>query len=373
MCCLITCTCLHKTILCGDYGSGANHPEWSFTVLQFPFISQSSPRATFSLMSTPIQHKINWFHSRWLEMVGNIIPPYSWQQCVYACVSLNQQKIRRRKKKIFVFFNEVEAPSASWPDTDFKYHTDTSLWPCSCGAWGTSSEGYLGEGLGLLSWQLLCAFNCRKEQAHSESHEPCDKGGWFQESWSFCFLASSCRAICLFWELPSPTVCSWVSSTPGSVMTETKIFPPVANGTPLLKQSQKPHPRLPPLHPLVSVNKMEGFIAPLMNDHLRFKAMWIQIENDIFIFKCKVFGRSHLLEHVTIHVARRGDHYPEKEPDCCVWILKKTFGGGEHLQMLVKMGLELLVWSGNRWTIKCLMHDAACSKPTFWDPVILLL
>lgn len=46
-------------------------------------------------------------------MVGNIIPPYSWQQCVYARVSLNQQKIRRRKKKRFVFFNKVEAPSAS--------------------------------------------------------------------------------------------------------------------------------------------------------------------------------------------------------------------------------------------------------------------
>lgn len=41
-------------------------------------------------------------------------------------------------------------------------------------------------------------------------------------------------------------------------MTETEIFPPVVNGPPLLKPSQKPQPRLPPLHRLVSVNKTGG-------------------------------------------------------------------------------------------------------------------
>lgn len=113
MCCLITCTCLHRNILCGDYGSGANHCAWSFIVLQFPFISQSSPRATFWLMSTPIQHKINWFHSRRLEMVGNIPPhpPFLAMVCECACVILNQQKIHRRKKTfLFVFLTKLKVP-----------------------------------------------------------------------------------------------------------------------------------------------------------------------------------------------------------------------------------------------------------------------
>lgn len=101
MCCLITCTCLHKNILCGNYGSGANHHAWGFIVLQFPFISQSSPRATFWLMSTPIQHKINSFHSRRLEMVGNIIPPYSWQQCM--CYSKLAENMQKEEENRFFF------------------------------------------------------------------------------------------------------------------------------------------------------------------------------------------------------------------------------------------------------------------------------
>lgn len=117
--CLITCTCLHKNILCGNYGSGANHHAWGFIVLQFPFISQSSPRTTFWLMSTPIQHKINWFHSRRLEMVGNIIPPYSWQQCTcYSKPAENTQK--EEENRFFFFFNKVEALPGNGPDTDFK-------------------------------------------------------------------------------------------------------------------------------------------------------------------------------------------------------------------------------------------------------------
>lgn len=156
-------------------------------------------------------------------------------------------------------------------------------------------------------------------------------------------------------------------------MTETKIFPPVVNGTPILKLSQEPHPSLPPPCPwsLWTGGRASSHLSLMIT--LGSRSHVSRYEIIFFIFRCRFFGRSCLLEHVTIPVARRGDHYPEEEPDCCVWILKKTFGGGEHLQMLMKMGLELLLWSGNRWTIKCLIHDAACSKPTFWDPVILLL
>lgn len=101
MCCLITCTCLYKNSLCSNYGSGANHHAWGFIMLQFPFIFQSSPRAAFWLMITPIQHKINWFHSRRLEMVGNIIPPYSWQKCV--CYSeLAEYKQEKEENRFFL-------------------------------------------------------------------------------------------------------------------------------------------------------------------------------------------------------------------------------------------------------------------------------
>lgn len=129
----------------------------------------------------------------------------------------------------------------------------------------------------------------------------------------------------------------------------------------------------PPPHPWAPWTRGKGFITLLVDDPLSFKVTCIYTWNHIFILKCKFFGRSCLLDHVTIPVARRGDHYPEEEPDCCIWILKKTFGGGEHLQMLMKMGLEHLLWSGNRWTINCLIHYAACSKLTFWDPLIVLL
>ena len=186
-------------------------------------------------------------------------PPFLAMVCECACVILNQQKIHRRKKTFFVcLFNKVEGPSASWLDAEFKNYAATCLWVCSCGAWETT--GCLGEGLGLLSWQLLYPFNGRKEKAGLESHGPCDKGGerTLQSSQSFGFPATSCCSICLFWERRSPTVCSWVSSAPGGIMTETEIFPPVVNGPPLLKPSQKPQPRLPPLHRLVSVNKTGG-------------------------------------------------------------------------------------------------------------------
>lgn len=123
VCCLITCTCLCKNILCSNYGSSANYHAWGFIMLQFPFISQSSPRATFWLMSTPIQYKINWFHSRRLEMVGNISSSF----LAIVCIILNQQNTHKKKKKIGYSFSKVELPTATWSNTDSKNHADTSL------------------------------------------------------------------------------------------------------------------------------------------------------------------------------------------------------------------------------------------------------
>lgn len=65
-------------------------------------------RATFWLMSTPIQHKINWFHSRRLGNGGkyNSTPhPHILGNgvCECACVILNQQKIQE-KEDIFCLF-----------------------------------------------------------------------------------------------------------------------------------------------------------------------------------------------------------------------------------------------------------------------------
>lgn len=261
MCGLITCTCLHRNILCGDYGSGANHCAWSFIVLQFPFISQSSPRATFWLMSTPIQHKINWFHSRRLEMVGNIPPhpPFLAMVCECACVILNQQKIHRRKKTfLFVcLFNKVEGPSASWLDAGFKNYAATCPWVCSMELerWGGSGGRF---GAPLLAITRSFQWQERKGRLGVSWAVWQRRGEDPSVNSKLLLPGYLCCSICLFWERRSPTVCSWVSSAPGGIMTETEIFPPVVNGPPLLKPSQKPHPRLPPLHRLVSVNKTGG-------------------------------------------------------------------------------------------------------------------
>lgn len=90
-----------------------------------------------------------------------------------------------------------------------------------------------------------------------------------------------------------------------------------------------------------------------------------------FLFQGQSLGRSFLLEHVSIPGARRGDRYPEEEPDCCAYILKKTFGGREHLQVLMQMGLEPLLQSGNRWNINWLVHHAPAANPCPESPSYL--
>lgn len=111
-----------------DYGSAVNHQTWGFIVFQFPFTSQSSPKATLWLMSTLIQHKINWFHSRRVEMVRNI----TTLSLAVICIVFNQQEAHRRKKRkkknIFFFpLNKVRPSSTECSDTDVKVHTNAAL------------------------------------------------------------------------------------------------------------------------------------------------------------------------------------------------------------------------------------------------------
>lgn len=242
MCCLITCTCLDKNILCGNYGSGANHHAWGFIVLQFPLISQSSPKTTFWLMNTPIQYKINWFYSRRLEMVGNKIPPYSWQRCAFFFT--NRKHTGERGKQIFpvVMWKLYQPLGPTWT---WQMTTDKPV--LSCSSWTPESrlEGHPEEGYtSFADKELSAAANCRKEQASSESLGLCDKGGHGSKwGWSSWVLPSSRSSICLFREPPAPTVCSWVSSTPGGIMTERQIFPPAVNCA-YPQTLQEPHPNL---------------------------------------------------------------------------------------------------------------------------------
>lgn len=140
---------VHKTVVGANYGSGADHRARA-SCASSPFLSHSSPRTTFWLRSTPIQYKINRFHSRRLEMVGNILPPpliIGNSVCV-----LNQQKMNKRKNINFSF-SDVEASSANWPNTEFRALTwqrplIQHFWGCKT-RWGVAS----GERLGVLSWQ----------------------------------------------------------------------------------------------------------------------------------------------------------------------------------------------------------------------------
>lgn len=174
MCCLITCTCLHKNMFCGNYGSGANHRAWGFIVLQFPFISQLSPRATFWHMSTLIQHKINWFYSRRLEMVGNIIPFYSWQPCA---LFLTSRKYTRERGN--GFFPSMKLKLLQLTGLTLTLKASLTL-PSDSALLGLERKGCRGiqrEACSACLDNNLYTCSCRKEYTSSESLGLSDKGG----------------------------------------------------------------------------------------------------------------------------------------------------------------------------------------------------
>lgn len=158
-------------------------------------------------------------------------------------------------------------------------------------------------------------------------------------------------------------MCSWGSSTPGGLVTETKISSSNQQWCSCLDTSPRTSSKCSSFtHPPCEQDRCSAplsFYSPLCVEIMCvYKWQYFQ-----FLFWCQILGRSCLLEGIRVPGARRGYHYPEDEPDCCAWILKKTFGGGEHLQMLMQMALEALLLSGNRWNIKCLVHHVPAANP----------
>lgn len=258
MCCLITCTCLHRNILCGDYGSGANHCAWAL-LLQFPLHISMHSQGYLLAYEHPIQHKINWFHSRRLEMVGNITPPPLilgngvWR-C--ACAILNQQENTQEKRRHFLFvcLTKLKVPQqAGWAFEFKKLASESALvelerWEC-----------VRGEGLGLLLLALLLLSMAGKERRAWVSWAVWQRRGEDPSvKSSFCFPATSCCSICLFWGADLP-LCAAEFQVLCGIMTETEIFPPVVNGPPLPETIPRNLIQgLPPLHRLISVNKTGG-------------------------------------------------------------------------------------------------------------------
>lgn len=138
----------------------------------------------------------------------------------------------------------------------------------------------------------------------------------------------------------------------------------MCNSFPVLIRAQEPHPSVPASQTHCA-NMMEWIRLPSVRwSSLCQDGVHLAMADYFwFLFQGQILGRSSLLEHISIPGARRGDHYPEEAPDCCAYVLKKTFGGREHLQMLMQMGLEPLLQSGNRWNINWLMpHVSAANR-----------